>query len=274
MDSDVINSSNFKNLLSFEKNRLLLKAVKYDLSDLAKKSIEAGANIDALDETGDSVLMSATYLERANIVALLINLGANLDTQDDLFGNNALMLAVLTGNLYITSLLLEAKANPELNNALNQTAFGCAFTKNHTELIYLLFSVMSQQQLNNEIRIQPNVETEYRHFQQAVIQHRMDGFKKLGPLILDKNNLNPFNDLPLEIKEFILLYYCQAKHQHKWQVQHAQLDTQKICDSLYHYEPMVFSHQVQKKKKSNALSNFVDKTLCPLMKNLKIKHKK
>ncbi len=258
MDSSLVDS-----------NKMLLRAVKYGLTELAIDSINAGANINALDEIGDTVLMSAVYLERINIVHLLIKLGADIDVQDELFGNNALML-----DLQIASLLLEAKANVELTNALNQTAFGCAFAKKHTELVYLLFSVMSQQQLENEIRIQPAVEAEYQNFKIAVIQHRMDGFKKLGPLLLDKNHLNPFNQLPFEIKEFIIFYYCQVKNKETWQVQHALLDTQKICSPLYHYEPVVFSPHAPKKKKNNTLSNFVDNTLCPLMKNLKIKHKK
>lgn len=277
MDSDLIKMSDFKNLSLNEKNNLLLKAVKYGLTEPAAHLIEAGANVEILDETGDTLLMSASLLKHEKIVYLLTNAGANVNAQDDLFGNTALMLAIMNGDIHISYILIAKNADINIENAINKTAFHSAFSKKHTELMYLLFTVMSQEQLNREIQLQPKVEKEYQKFTQAVAAHRIDGFKKLGPLLLDKNVSNPFNLLPFEIQQFILFRYCQlGTVEQKWRMQHAHQDTLKICDVLFRKanEPVIFSPISQQKKKNKTLTQDVINTLCYLMNNLRLRPKK
>lgn len=275
MDSGLIDISNIKKQSSIEKDKLLLKAVKYGLIEPVAHLIEAGANIELLDDTGDTMLMSASLLKHEKIVYLFIKAGANVDAQDDLFGNTALMLSIMNGDIHISYLLIAADTDVSIRNALEQTAFHSAFNKKHTELMYLLFSVMSQEQLNREIQLQPQVEEEYQNFTQAVAKHRLEGFKTLGPLLLDKNESNPFNFLPFDVQQFILFRYCQlGTTEQKWRIQHAHQDTLKICDALYPKAPLIFSNSSPHKKKNKTLTHIIDNTLCSLMKNLRLKPKK
>jgi ankyrin repeat protein len=72
--------------------------------------LAAGADIDALDEHGQTALMNAARDGRVAVVHLLIKRGANLDHRAK-YGLTAVMLAVIRDHEDIVRLLVDAGAD-------------------------------------------------------------------------------------------------------------------------------------------------------------------
>jgi len=93
-----------------EINNLLFRAVIRDDFDEVKWLIEAGADINALNKSGYTALMLASYLGRTEVAKLLVNAGADVRiTNND--GYTALMLADQYGHKEVAELLREAGAD-------------------------------------------------------------------------------------------------------------------------------------------------------------------
>jgi ankyrin repeat protein len=81
-----------------------------------RELIAKGANINAINKIGNSVLTNTIFLngQETNLqtIQLLIDLGANLNYEEDGEGFNCLFNAALTCNPELVELLLKAGANP------------------------------------------------------------------------------------------------------------------------------------------------------------------
>lgn len=84
--------------------------------------LDAGADIDALDEHGQTALMNAAYRGDADLTRLLIQRGAELDNAAK-YRLTALMLAVINSRTEVVRLLVKAGAN--LSIAGSKGSFAC-----------------------------------------------------------------------------------------------------------------------------------------------------
>jgi ankyrin repeat protein len=85
-------------------------AIDADDAEAVTRLVEAGADIDALDQHGQTGVMIAARDGRTQVVRRLVELGADLDHRAK-FNLSALMLAVINGRDAIVGILLDGGAD-------------------------------------------------------------------------------------------------------------------------------------------------------------------
>lgn len=107
---------------------MLLEAITRRDFRTAESSIKNGANVDIIDDKGDSPLLLVAKLKWKNQEGLLIRLaerlqkaGANINFQN-VSGNTPLLYAAHRGNCSLVDKFLEFKADATLSNAEGNTA--------------------------------------------------------------------------------------------------------------------------------------------------------
>ena len=103
--------------------------------DIVRILLEHGADADAHNKFGLTVLTSASYKGHTEIVQILLEYGANVDAcydvddddaDDDDVDKTALMAASLKSHFNIVQLLIKHGANPHIKNQFGETAFTIA----------------------------------------------------------------------------------------------------------------------------------------------------
>jgi ankyrin repeat protein len=115
----------------------LLEAVRGgDVAD-AEALIGAGANVDAIDDHGQTCLMQAAVRGNTEIARMLVEAGADLEMKDDQ-GSTALILAATNGHTEILQLLIEVGADITARNCYYLTG---AVNRNHEETSLIAASI-------------------------------------------------------------------------------------------------------------------------------------
>ena len=91
-------------------NTQLINAAIYNAKEMARQSIEWGADINAQNNVGDTALIEACRRGHYEIVVMLLKIGASLGIKNH-FGKSAIMEAPKSGNVNIVALLIEAGAD-------------------------------------------------------------------------------------------------------------------------------------------------------------------
>lgn len=91
-------------------NTQLINAAIYNAKEMARQSIEWGADINAQNNVGDTALIESCRRGHYEIVVMLLKFGASLDIKNH-FGQNAIMEAPKSSNVNIVALLIEAGAD-------------------------------------------------------------------------------------------------------------------------------------------------------------------
>lgn len=118
-------------------NENLLEAVENgDIKEI-KELLERGANINATNEGGTTVLMKATWRNNIKIVRLLLENGVNVNAPTR-GKDTALMKAVLENESKIVQLLLKFGADVNAQNILGGTALIVATFLAKTEIVKML----------------------------------------------------------------------------------------------------------------------------------------
>ncbi|MEH7235428.1 ankyrin repeat domain-containing protein [Bacillus sp. JJ1562] len=102
------------------KEQYFQAAEQGDVSKL-QELIEAGVDINAVDEQERTAAMIATYANQPEVVKVLIEHGVNIDIQDNM-KNNPFLYAGAEGYLEILRLTIEAGADNTLLNRYGGTA--------------------------------------------------------------------------------------------------------------------------------------------------------
>ncbi|MBX3068909.1 MAG: ankyrin repeat domain-containing protein [Thermomicrobiales bacterium] len=103
-----------------------------------RAAIEAGEDVDTRDAQGRTPLMTATYANQPAAFALLLELGGNVDLQDDML-NNPFLYAGAEGLMDILKLANNAGADPAITNRYGGVAVIPASEKGHLDSVqYLL----------------------------------------------------------------------------------------------------------------------------------------
>jgi hypothetical protein len=90
----------------------LVLASVLDRVEIAQALMDKGANVNAKDPAGDTVLMLAVKNGNVEMAQALMDKGANVDATDTM-GNTVLMLAVKNGNVKMVQALMYRGANPD-----------------------------------------------------------------------------------------------------------------------------------------------------------------
>jgi ankyrin repeat protein len=103
--------------------------------------LDDGANVNWKDMSGNTALMRASQNGHVEIVRLLLEKGAQIDTQSNT-GFTALMAASFaSGTIECVRLLLEKGANMYIKNKHGKTVKDVAKSKGHADIIQLLDEV-------------------------------------------------------------------------------------------------------------------------------------
>ena len=106
----------------------LFNAVMSNKTDQVKFFLHLGADIEAKDKTGCTVLMEAIWFRCPEIIRLLVKAGADVNTSSNT-GHTPLMRAAYFGEIEVTRLLLEAGADVHATTTTKRTALSRITTR-------------------------------------------------------------------------------------------------------------------------------------------------
>ncbi len=205
-----------------EKNEKLWDAVRENDARNALFWIEEGADINMGSDgpSGITPLMYASIYHCMDVLEVLIEKGANLETTSNQGGYTVLM-----------SVSIDELSSMEAVDASKNTALSFSIKQNSLDVAYLLLSRMTPDELNNEINLQPdlNIPIYLGNLKQRVVTQYLKIFKKVE-FLTDQNIKNPFSVLPAEIAVKIVATYCALQKKSEWRVHNIKLDTNVICD--------------------------------------------
>jgi len=112
---------------------LILAALAGD-TETVETLIKAGANLNIQDDNGETALMWAALNDHKDTVRSLIRGGADLNIQTRRTYYSALMMAAGYGLKEIVQILLQEKANPNLQTDDGKTALMIAQEQGYTEI--------------------------------------------------------------------------------------------------------------------------------------------
>ena len=118
---------------------ILHQAIRTKNFDFAKMLIDAGADVNAMDEYGYTALICAAKDGHTEIVQLLIDAGADVNVRNNI-GCTALMLVAENGQTEIAPLLIAAHADVNVRNNIGLTALMSAGIRGYTEIARLLIA--------------------------------------------------------------------------------------------------------------------------------------
>ncbi|WP_339255233.1 ankyrin repeat domain-containing protein [Paenibacillus sp. FSL P2-0136] len=119
-------------------NKQLIAAAERGDTAEVLRLLEAGADIQAQDESGRTAVVAAAYGNHAGTVEALIAQGADINIRDRML-NNVLLYAGASGYLNIVKMAVEAGADTTLTNRYGGTALIPAADRGHVEVVkYLL----------------------------------------------------------------------------------------------------------------------------------------
>lgn len=121
---------------------VLLMAVIFRHTDIVKLLLKHKADINAIETSGYNALMLASVRGYIDIVKILLKHNANVNVKNINNGFTALMLALLNRHIDITKLLLEASADVNITNNNGSTALKIATQFRKIEIIRLLESII------------------------------------------------------------------------------------------------------------------------------------
>ena len=106
-------------------------------AEVARKLIEAGADVNATDAKGNSPLGVAAEYNRVDVARTLLERGAEVNAHNCV-GATPLVYCAIYGHMETTEVLLEAGADPEVKTSQGMTAGQVAEARHDHRLVALL----------------------------------------------------------------------------------------------------------------------------------------
>lgn len=117
----------------------LLSAIAINKIDGVLLALRDGADINAIDENGDTPLYKAVCAGYIHVVGLLLELGADIDAINS-YDNSALHGAVRAGHEDIAKMLIKKGARVNEVNMYGSAPLHYAVKNNYTEVVVILMS--------------------------------------------------------------------------------------------------------------------------------------
>ncbi|SDC59330.1 hypothetical protein SAMN05428987_1936 [Paenibacillus sp. CF095] len=136
------NDSNVEEKAMTSADEQLFKAVEDSDTERIEQMIQAGANINAQDQSGRTAIMIATYNNDSTSAKVLIEAGADVNIQDDM-KNTPFLYAGAEGYLDILKLTIEAGADPAITNRYGGTALIPASEHGYVDVVRELLTQTS-----------------------------------------------------------------------------------------------------------------------------------
>ncbi|KAH6685913.1 ankyrin [Plectosphaerella plurivora] len=123
---------------------ILVGMCAHEFFSEAKLLIQAGANTNHLPPDGRGPMYWAAICNNNNLMAFMLQHGADITYQRPGDGVTPLMIAASQGNSAIAETLLKAGADPSVRNKEGKTALDRARAAGHSNLVAILEGAMSQ----------------------------------------------------------------------------------------------------------------------------------
>ncbi|MFQ5560985.1 MAG: ankyrin repeat domain-containing protein, partial [Nitrospinota bacterium] len=120
-------------------NTPLMEAVLNGRTAVVNILLKAGADVKRKNRRGEDALLLASKIENTAVVLLLVEAGAFINTRD-LKGNTPLINAVKKDSLALTRVFMVRGADPEIRNKKGFTPLDIALKKDFTSISKYLFS--------------------------------------------------------------------------------------------------------------------------------------
>ena len=111
----------------FKEKTALTICANRNYIDCLRLLIDAGADMDAANESGTTPLMCAAVFGHFECAETLVKAGANIDLQNER-GSSALAISVIMREIDVFKLLIKANANVLLRNDSNKTVLDYDFS--------------------------------------------------------------------------------------------------------------------------------------------------
>ena len=123
---------------------VLIYAAWNGSTEVVKTLIEIGANINIQNDNGDTALRLAARRGLTEIVKILVENGADMNIKDSRYGRTALIYAAREGRTEVVKLLIDNGANMNIKDSrYGRTALDMAEGRGHTEIINILRAAQS-----------------------------------------------------------------------------------------------------------------------------------
>ncbi len=116
---------------------VLMRISEEATSDLVWDLINAGAEVNVKTETGETALMAAAYVNNVEALKALLDAGADMNMQNE-DGQTALMVAAENGRLQNVRALVHAGADMNLKDGEGKNALSLAIENEHRSIVRLL----------------------------------------------------------------------------------------------------------------------------------------
>ncbi len=170
------------------------------------------------------------YDYRAKDLAFLIKAGVNVEFVNSVGDSTPLIYAAANGCLSNVALLLKAGANVEAQNKWHETALLTSIKKNHLKVAFLLFKVMSSEQINAQIILYPEIKFILACFNNTIFNQCFHGIHLFESLFYEKNKHKQtatiFSTFDLELKQKMLTTYL-AVHAKKEREKEIKIEPNK-----------------------------------------------
>ena len=113
-------------------------ASRWDLNDLARNALQAGAMVNAQNSRGETPLWLACRSGLDDIVQMLLDAQADGDLFDTRYGDTPLILAATSNDQWVVQLLLKSKVDCNKGNSSAETALSIAASKDNLEIVRML----------------------------------------------------------------------------------------------------------------------------------------
>jgi ankyrin repeat protein len=161
----------------------LSKAAEYGNMRVVKLLLEKGADLDSEDKHGQTPLLLASRKGNVEVVKLLLEKGANVESKDDSGWTPLLLAAAGKGNGEVVKLLLEKGADIESRDVLDRTPLSQAAEGGDEETVKLL------------LKKGADLESKDKYGQTPLSRSVEKGNKEIVKLLLKKGaNLESKND--------------------------------------------------------------------------------
>ena len=139
--------------IAFTFEQSLLQAAQAGHNNDVIILLELGANVDYQNEEGKTALMLAISGGHEHIIQTLIAAGTNVNIQD-YCGNTPLVIGLnfpsSNSHIQVVKLLLKENADPNLQNQNGETALMVASQQNHFKVVELLLKERANPNLQNQ----------------------------------------------------------------------------------------------------------------------------
>ena len=214
-------------------NPLLWTAASNQLT-IAELLLQAGANVNAENEAGDTPLSLAVHVGNVHMLKLLLRFDPNPEPKMKISSSSPLAIAAMNGHVSIVQILVDAHADVNSKNSLGRTPLMHAALGGHKNIVSILIKRGAYVNLQDENKFS------------ALMIAASKGYEEIANILINKGaNIN----LQDHTGKTALIWSVIGNHHN---ISKALL--QDCFDDTVMFKRVCANHKIRDKEKRSALS--------------------